>query len=181
MDTAACRGVGSMTVENLLDYTALIAALVGFLVGFFQLLRNRKISKDRWLELAKLAPAACPTIAYVAVVFILNEGMESASPDFFRATAEIIPVLLLALIIEAGALRIEGRGRIDIVANCVTAGYLIAGLTFSLYNLGEDSTRHADVVWASMAAGVAGLLVAAILGRQPKATWGPSSKRADSP
>jgi hypothetical protein len=123
----------------------------------------------------------CPTIAYVAVVFILNEGMESASPDFFRATAEIIPVLLLALIIEAGALRIEGRGRIDIVANCVTAGYLIAGLTFSLYNLGEDSTRHADVVWASMAAGVAGLLVAAILGRQPKAAWGPSSKRADSP
>jgi hypothetical protein len=150
-----------------LDHLEIIGALVGLLVPLIQIVVLR-ISRRRWWEVARLFPRLCPSVAYIAVVLSFNENMEDASLDFFSATVEIIPVLLLALILEVGALRIRGQGRIDVLANSVTAGYLILGLTVSLYGLAENDTSHADIVWASMAAGITGLIVAAALGRKRK-------------
>jgi hypothetical protein len=118
-----------------------------------------------WRFLFGRVPQLVPVAAYTAIVLSLRGRLDDASAAFFSAATEVIAILLLALLLEAGTVWIGRIGRVDALLNSFTAGLLVLGLFVALYDLAESKHGHADIVYASIGAGVAGILVAAILGR----------------
>lgn len=110
---------------------------------------------------APIVPFVAPAITFVAVTWPLAES--SASLRFQEQASQIILVLLIGYVIEAGALRWR-RQSVDWMLSLVTVLILLVGETYALISLATDDPSHADIVAGSMAAGVVAILTAAVQG-----------------
>ncbi|MET0558071.1 MAG: hypothetical protein ABW065_05305 [Solirubrobacterales bacterium] len=126
---------------------------------------------------APYVPFLAPTIAFVAVTRPLPS--ETATLGFQEQAAQIIPVLLIGYVIEAGAIRWRARP-VDWLLSLVTVALLIAGETYALVAIANDDPVHADIVAGAMAAGVVAILTAAAQGAGG-AEHGKDEKRINRP
>ncbi len=111
---------------------------------------------------APQVPFVAPFLVFVAVTWPLPQ--ESAETLRFQEQAsQIILVLLIGYVIEAGAIRWRDRP-VNWILSLMTVGILLAGEVYALVDLATDSPDHADIIAGSMAAGVVAILVAAIQG-----------------
>jgi hypothetical protein len=122
---------------------------------------------------APQVPFVAPFLVFVAVTWPLPQ--ESESLRFQEQASQIILVLLVGYVIEAGAIRWRDRP-VNWILSLMTAGILLAGEIYALVDLATDSPDHADIIAGSMAAGVVAILIAAIQGsakREDDAPPGP--------
>ncbi len=110
---------------------------------------------------APQVPFVAPFLVFVAVTWPLPQ--ESESLRFQEQASQIILVLLIGYVIEAGAIRWRSRP-VNWILSLMTVGILLAGEIYALVDLATDNPDHADVIAGSMAAGLAAILIAAIQG-----------------
>jgi len=111
---------------------------------------------------APQVPFLAPFLVFVAVTWPLpHESAESLR--FQEQASQIILVLLIGYVIEAGAIRWRDRP-VNWILSLMTVGILLAGEVYTLVDLATDNPDHADVIAGSMAAGVVAILIAAIQG-----------------
>ena len=110
---------------------------------------------------APTVPFVAPLITFIAVTWPLPK--ESDGLLFQEQASQILLVLLIGYVIEAGALRWRSQ-RVDWMLSLVTVLILLAGEIFALAGLYDDNPRHADIVAGAMAAGVVAILAAAVQG-----------------
>ena len=119
-----------------------------------------------------LAVIGLPVIAFAATFFIIGTG--HASQGFYETAAQIIPVLLLAFLIEGRAFRIaptmDTSTRFLVILTLVL---LVAGEGVSLYDLagGDETSRDLAIVAASIAGGFVGIGVIALWGEPSEDDW----------
>jgi hypothetical protein len=118
---------------------------------------------------APQVPFVAPFLVFVAVTWPLPQ--ESQSLRFQEQASQILLVLLVGYVIEAGAIRWRRRP-VNWILSLMTVGILLAGEIYALVDLATDNPDHADIIAGSMAAGVAAILIAAIQG---------SAQREDEP
>ena len=94
---------------------------------------------------------------------------ESEGLLFQEQSSQILLVLLIGFVIEAGALRWR-RQAVDWMLSLVTVLILLAGEVYALVGLYTSDPNHADIIAGAMAAGVVAILTAAIQGaaEEPK-------------
>lgn len=112
-----------------------------------------------------IVPFVAPAITFVAVTWPLAES--SASLRFQEQASQILLVLLIGYVIEAGALRWR-RKSVDWLLSLVTVLILLVGETYALIALATDDPAHADIVAGAMAAGVVAIGTAAVQGSVAK-------------
>jgi hypothetical protein len=127
-----------------------------------------------WLKsaagaLAPLLPFTVPFAVFVAVTWPLASKSESL--QFQEQASQIIPVLLVGFVLETSAMR-WGSRRVNWILSLMTVVILLLGETIALISLWTRDHAHADVVAGSMAAGVAAILIAAVLGMSNRGEWG---------
>jgi hypothetical protein len=110
---------------------------------------------------APQVPFVAPFLVFVAVTWPLPRASESLR--FQEQASQIILVLLIGYVIEAGAIRWRSRP-VNWILSLMTAAILLAGEVYALVDLATDSPDHADIIAGSMAAGVVAILIAAIQG-----------------
>jgi hypothetical protein len=110
---------------------------------------------------APQVPFVAPFLVFVAVTWPLPQ--ESESLRFQEQASQIILVLLIGYVIEAGAIRWRSRP-VNWILSLMTVGILLAGEIYALVDLATDTPDHADIIAGSMAAGLAAILIAAIQG-----------------
>lgn len=110
---------------------------------------------------APQVPFLAPFIVFVAVTLPLPE--ESEGLQFQEQASQIILVLLIGYVIEAGAIRWRSRP-VNWILSATTVAILVAGEVIALADLASGDPGHADVIAGSMAAGFTAILVAAIQG-----------------
>lgn len=110
---------------------------------------------------APQVPFVAPFLVFVAVTWPLPQ--ESQSLRFQEQASQIILVLLIGYVIEAGAIRWRDRP-VNWILSLMTTGILLAGEIYALVDLATDNPDHADIIAGSMAAGVVAILIAAIQG-----------------
>jgi hypothetical protein len=118
---------------------------------------------------APIVPFVAPAVAFIAVTWPLPK--ESEGLLFQEQSSQILLVLLIGFVIEAGALRWR-RQAVDWLLSLVTVLILLAGEIYALVALYNNDPNHADIIAGAMAAGVVAILTAAIQG----AADGPPSK-----
>jgi hypothetical protein len=125
--------------------------------------------KEVWDYLGRLVvwaapsvPFLAPTITFIAVTWPLAES-SSGSMRFQEQASQILLVLLIGYVIEAGALRWRSQS-VDWLLSLVTVLILLVGETYALVDLATDDPAHADIIAGAMAAGVVAILTAAIQG-----------------
>jgi len=164
---------------GLLGILALLVAAGGLVTYTLRLFGETAPSFPRprlslaWLrELARFAAEfvswAIPKIPFLvplAVFFGVTWPLASTSESiqFQQQASEIIPVLLIGYVIEAGAIRWKRRP-VDWLLSLMTVLILIAGETYAMVALARDVPEGADLIAGSMAAGVAAIMIAAIQG-----------------
>jgi hypothetical protein len=132
---------------------------------------------EAWAYLGRLIAWAAPSVPFVApaLVFIAVTWplpRESAGTMRFQEQAsQIIVVLLIGYVIEAGALRWR-RQSVDWLLSLVTVLILLVGEVYALVDLATDDPNHADIIAGAMAAGLVAILTAAI-------GWSAAGKSAD--
>jgi hypothetical protein len=110
---------------------------------------------------APQVPFLAPLIVFVAVTWPLPE--ESEGLQFQEQASQIIVVLLIGYVIEAGAIRWRSRP-VNWILSAMTVLILVAGEVYALVDLASGDPGHADLIAGSMAAGLAAILIAAIQG-----------------
>ena len=110
---------------------------------------------------APQVPFVAPFLVFVAVTWPLPR--ESQGLRFQEQASQIILVLLVGYVLEAGAIRWRERP-VNWILSLMTAAILLAGEIYALVDLATGSPDHADIIAGSMAAGVAAILIAAIQG-----------------
>lgn len=110
---------------------------------------------------APQVPFLAPLLVFVAVTWPLPQ--ESEGLQFQEQASQIILVLLIGYVIEAGAIRWRSRP-VNWILSAMTVAILIAGEIYALADLASADPAHADVIAGSMAAGLAAILIAAIQG-----------------
>lgn len=110
---------------------------------------------------APKVPFVAPLVVFFAVTWPLASTSESI--QFQQQASEIIPVLLIGYVIEAGAIRWQRRP-VDWLLSLMTVAILIAGEACAMVALARDVPESADLIAGSMAAGVTAILIAAIQG-----------------
>jgi hypothetical protein len=110
---------------------------------------------------APQVPFVAPFVVFVAVTWPLPQASESLR--FQEQASQIILVLLIGYVIEAGAIRWRDRP-VNWILSLMTVGILLAGEVYALVDLATDNPDHADIIAGSMAAGVVAILIAAIQG-----------------
>jgi hypothetical protein len=110
---------------------------------------------------APQVPFVAPFLVFVAVTWPLPQASESLR--FQEQASQIILVLLVGYVIEAGAIRWRSRP-VNWILSLMTAAILLAGEVYALIDLATDNPDHADIIAGSMAAGVVAILIAAIQG-----------------
>jgi hypothetical protein len=110
---------------------------------------------------APQVPFVAPFLVFVAVTWPLPR--ESQGLRFQEQASQIILVLLVGYVLEAGAIRWRERP-VNWILSLMTVAILLAGEVYALVDLATDSPDHADIIAGSMAAGVAAILIAAIQG-----------------
>lgn len=112
-------------------------------------------------------PFLAPAIVFVAVTLALPSEVPNVA--FQEQASQIVPVLLIGYVIEAGALRWRAQP-VDWLLSLVTVAILLAGEAYALVAIAEHDpgsaggAAHADVVAGAMAAGVVAILAAALQG-----------------
>lgn len=124
--------------------------------------------RELWDYLGRLIAWAAPTVPFVvpAITFIAVTWplpKESEGLLFQEQASQILLVLLIGYVIEAGALRWR-RQAVDWMLSLVTVLILLAGEIYALTALYESDPNHADIIAGAMAAGVVAILTAAIQG-----------------
>lgn len=110
---------------------------------------------------APQVPFLAPFVVFVAVTWPLPQ--ESEGLQFQEQASQIILVLLIGYVIEAGAIRWRDRP-VNWILSAMTVAILVAGETYALVDLASGDPGHADIIAGSMAAGLAAILIAAIQG-----------------
>jgi hypothetical protein len=110
---------------------------------------------------APIVPFVAPAVVFVAVTWPLPS--ESDGLLFQEQASQIILVLLIGFVIEAGALRWRSRS-VDWLLSLVTVLILLVGEIYCLAALASADPSHADIIAGAMAAGVVAILTAAIQG-----------------
>jgi hypothetical protein len=110
---------------------------------------------------APIVPFVAPALTFIAVTWPLPAASESMR--FQEQASQIVPVLLIGYVIEAGALRWRSQS-VDWLLSLVTVLILIVGEIYALVALATDDPNHADIVAGAMAAGVVAIITAAIQG-----------------
>jgi hypothetical protein len=110
---------------------------------------------------APRVPFVAPFLVFVAVTWPLPR--ESQSLRFQEQASQIVLVLLIGFVIEAGAIRWRSRP-VNWILSLMTAGILLTGEIYALVDLATDSADHADIIAGAMAAGVVAILITAIQG-----------------
>jgi hypothetical protein len=110
---------------------------------------------------APQVPFLAPFAVFVAVTWPLPE--ESEGLLFQEQASQILVVLLIGYVIEAGAIRWRRRP-VNWILSAMTVLILLAGEIYALVDLATGDPGHADVIAGSMAAGLTAILVAAIQG-----------------
>ncbi|HWC07905.1 MAG TPA: hypothetical protein VG458_02525 [Solirubrobacterales bacterium] len=110
---------------------------------------------------APTVPFVAPAITFIAVTWPLPK--ESEGLLFQEQASQILVILLIGFVIEAGALRWR-RQAVDWLLSLVTVLILLAGEVFALVALYDNDPNHADIIAGAMAAGVVAILTAAIQG-----------------
>ncbi len=116
---------------------------------------------------APIVPFVAPAVAFIAVTWPLPK--ESEGLLFQEQASQILLVLLIGFVIEAGALRWR-RQPVDWMLSLVTVLILLAGEVYALVALYENDPNHADIIAGAMAAGVVAILTAAIQGAAEERT-----------
>ena len=111
---------------------------------------------------APQVPFVAPFLVFVAVTWPLPQD-SSESLRFQEQASQIILVLLIGYVIEAGAIRWRRRP-VNWILSLMTVAILLAGEVYALVDLATDNPDHADLIAGSMEAGVAVILIAAIQG-----------------
>jgi hypothetical protein len=111
---------------------------------------------------APQVPFVAPFLVFVAVTWPLPQS-SSGSMRFQEQASQIILVLLVGYVIEAGAIRWRQRP-VNWILSLMTVGILLAGEVYALVDLATDNPDHADIIAGSMAAGLVAILIAAIQG-----------------
>jgi hypothetical protein len=111
---------------------------------------------------APSVPFLAPAITFIAVTWPLAES-SSETLRFQEQASQIIVVLLIGYVIEAGALRWRSQS-VDWLLSLVTVVILLVGETYALVDLATDDPGHADVIAGAMAAGLVAILAAAVQG-----------------
>ncbi|MGE0067088.1 MAG: hypothetical protein AB7T48_07005, partial [Solirubrobacterales bacterium] len=111
---------------------------------------------------APSVPFLAPAITFIAVTWPLAES-SSETLRFQEQASQVILVLLIGYVIEAGALRWRGHPA-DWLLSLVTVVILLVGETYALVDLATDNPGHADIIAGAMAAGVVAILTAAVQG-----------------
>lgn len=115
---------------------------------------------------APSVPFLAPAITFIAVTWPLAES-SSETLRFQEQASQILLVLLIGYVIEAGALRWRSQS-VDWLLSLVTVAILLVGETYALVDLATDDPGHADVIAGAMAAGVVAILTAAVQGSATK-------------
>ncbi|HZO06041.1 MAG TPA: hypothetical protein VFB52_06615 [Solirubrobacterales bacterium] len=110
---------------------------------------------------APIVPFVAPAITFVAVTWPLPK--ESDGLLFQEQASQILLVLLIGFVIEAGALRWR-RQAVDWLLSLVTVLILLVGEIYTLVALASNDPNHADIIAGAMAAGIVAILTAAITG-----------------
>ena len=110
---------------------------------------------------APQVPFLAPFVVFVAVTWPLPQ--ESEGLQFQEQASQIILVLLIGYVIEAGAIRWRSRP-VNWILSAMTVAILVTGETFALVDLASGDPGHADIIAGSMAAGLTAILIAAIQG-----------------
>jgi hypothetical protein len=110
---------------------------------------------------APQVPFLAPFIVFVAVTWPLPE--KSDGLQFQEQASQIIVVLLIGYVIEAGAIRWRRRP-VNWILSAMTVAILVAGEIYALVDLASGDPDHADIIAGSMAAGLTAILIAAIQG-----------------
>ena len=114
---------------------------------------------------APQVPFLAPFLVFVAVTWPLPE--ESEGLQFQEQASQILVVLLIGYVIEAGAIRWRRRP-VNWILSAMTVLILIAGEIYALVDLASGDPGHADVIAGSMAAGLAAIQIAAIQGSRQR-------------
>lgn len=126
---------------------------------------------------APQVPFLAPFVVFVAVTWPLPQ--ESAPTMRFQEQAsQIILVLLVGYVIEAGAIRWRDRP-VNWILSLMTAAILLVGEVYALVDLASDNPDHADIIAGAMAAGVVAILIAAIQGSARRDEEAPSGAETD--
>lgn len=130
--------------------------------------------RELWSYLGRLiawaapsVPFLAPAITFIAVTWPLAES-SSETLRFQEQASQVILVLLIGYVIEAGALRWRGHPA-DWLLSLVTVVILLVGETYALVDLATDNPGHADIIAGAMAAGVVAILTAAVQGSAARA------------
>lgn len=125
--------------------------------------------REFWAYLGRLiawaapsVPFLAPALTFIAVTWPLAES-SSQSLRFQEQASQILLVLLVGYVIEAGALRWRSHS-VDWLLSLVTVVILLVGETYALIDLATDDPGHADVIAGAMAAGLVAILTAAVQG-----------------
>ena len=116
---------------------------------------------------APQVPFLAPFLVFIAVTWPLPQD-SSESLRFQEQASQIILVLLIGYVIEAGAIRWRRRP-VNWILSLMTVAILLAGEVYALVDLATDNPGHADIIAGSMAAGVVAILVAAAQGSLQRA------------
>ncbi|HEX3238587.1 MAG TPA: hypothetical protein VHR18_00440 [Solirubrobacterales bacterium] len=111
---------------------------------------------------APSVPFLAPAITFIAVTWPLAES-SSETLRFQEQASQILLVLLIGYVIEAGALRWR-KHSVDWLLSLVTVVILLVGETYALVDLATDDPGHADIIAGAMAAGLVAILTAAVQG-----------------
>jgi hypothetical protein len=180
-------GLGTALLGVLLAPLAIaaVAALVAYTLGKFSESAPRpprpSLSLAWFRDTARFAiefvawaapqvPFVAPFLVFVAVTWPLPQASQSLR--FQEQASQIILVLLIGYVIEAGAIRWRDRP-VNWILSSMTVLILLAGEIYALVDLATDRPDHADVIAGSMAAGVVAILIAAIQGSAQRGRGAP--------
>jgi hypothetical protein len=116
---------------------------------------------------APIVPFLAPAIVFVTVTWPLPSTSQGLL--FQEQASQILLVLLIGYVIEAGALRWRRRS-VDWLLSLVTVLILLVGEVYCLVALANAEPNHADIVAGAMAAGLVAILTAAIQGSAARPT-----------
>jgi hypothetical protein len=130
------------------------------------------VGRLRQMSGKALALIALPVVAFAVTDFAIGGG--HAGNDFYGTAAQVIPVLLLAFVIEGRAYRLvptmDASTRLLVILTFIL---LAAGEGVALYDLagGKEGSGDVGVVAASIAGGFAGIAVIGLLGQPSEDDW----------
>jgi hypothetical protein len=164
--------VGAIVIaveDELQDATAAFGVFLVLLVAAF--FGDKLPLEGTWPQSAATVLAVLPILSFVATLIVLDDG--NGSKDFHSTAAEIIPVLLLAIAIEAkGFGRRQLRTGTQLGAALSTMLLLAYGGGEALQSLWKNQAHDGDIVGAALVAGFVGVLVVWWLGEE-------AARRAD--